>query len=189
VYASAVSPGEDDHLTGAHPATERLLRGSGLGWTALRATLYMSLFDEDVRAAARLGEFATSMGAGKAALIDRWDLARADAAVLADPAGHDGQAYTITGPGDVGAAEIAQAASDLSAKPVAVRRLSRAATAKALRARGLSPRDVDVTLGLEDKVRSNVYAGPTRDLSRLAGDAGSSFRHTMRRRLAGDPPL
>jgi uncharacterized protein YbjT (DUF2867 family) len=93
----AVGHGATDPITALHRAGEEAIRASGLRWTFLRPTGFMSnalnwapmiTTDQVVHAPFALG---------RAAVVDPADVA-AVAAVCLTHAGHDGQAYELTGP-------------------------------------------------------------------------------------------
>jgi uncharacterized protein YbjT (DUF2867 family) len=99
VKLSVLSVGHDatDPITTQHHAGEEAIRDSGIGWTFLRPTAFMSnalnwapmiTADQVVHA-----PFAT----GRAALVDPADIATVAAACLTD-GGHNHQVYELTGP-------------------------------------------------------------------------------------------
>ena len=93
----SVGHGATDPITTMHRAGEAAIRDSGIGWTFLRPTSFMSnafnwspmiAADQVVR-----GPFAD----GRAAVVDPADIAAVAAACLADD-GHNHQVYELTGP-------------------------------------------------------------------------------------------
>lgn len=98
--AAVLDEGADDAITRWQRDAERLLRSSGLAWTLLRPRSFMSntlAWAPEVRSEGVVrGLYGTSANA----CVDPRDVA--DAAVRAlTEAGHDEQAYTLTGPGPV----------------------------------------------------------------------------------------
>ena len=92
-----VGHGATDLITSGHRAGEEAIRDSGIGWTFLRPTAFMSnalnwspmiTADQVVHA-----PFAT----GRAAIVDPADIAAVAAACLADD-GHNQRVYELTGP-------------------------------------------------------------------------------------------
>jgi (4-alkanoyl-5-oxo-2,5-dihydrofuran-3-yl)methyl phosphate reductase len=93
----AVGHGATDPISNLHRAGEEAIRDSGLGWTFLRPTAFMSnalnwapmiTTDQVVRAPFALG---------RAAVVDPADIAAVAAFCLTHD-GHDGQIYELTGP-------------------------------------------------------------------------------------------
>jgi NAD(P)H dehydrogenase (quinone) len=98
-----------------HALTEAHLRGSGLPFTVLRDCLYLDLLPEMFGAD---GVVRGPAGEGRAAWVAREDVARAAAAVLRDPAAHEGAAYDVTGPEALTLAEAAARLSALAGRPL-----------------------------------------------------------------------
>jgi uncharacterized protein YbjT (DUF2867 family) len=99
VKLSVLSVGHDatDPITTMHRAGEEAIRDSGIGWTFLRPTAFMSnalnwagmiTGDQVVYA---------PFGAGRAAVVDPTDIAAVAAACLTQD-GHDHRIYELTGP-------------------------------------------------------------------------------------------
>jgi NAD(P)H dehydrogenase (quinone) len=111
VYTSFLNADPDASFTFAqdHFATEQLIRESGVAWTFLRDSQYLDyvplLVGED-------GVIRGPAGEGRCAWVARDDVAAAAAAVLRDPAAHQGRTYDLTGPE---AHTLAWAAEQLSA--------------------------------------------------------------------------
>jgi uncharacterized protein YbjT (DUF2867 family) len=100
----AVGHGAADPITALHRAGEEAIRDSGLGWTFLRPTAFMSnalnwapmiTADQVVHA---------PFAIGRAAVVDPADIAAVAAACLADDR-HDGHVYKLTGPESFSPAE------------------------------------------------------------------------------------
>ncbi|RLV50527.1 SDR family NAD(P)-dependent oxidoreductase [Nocardioides mangrovicus] len=89
-----------------HHATEEALRASGLAWTMLRNNIYADMQVATVEQAEAAGRLVTNLGDGATAYVTRADCAAVAAAVLSTD-GHENQAYDVTGPEAVGAAELA----------------------------------------------------------------------------------
>jgi NAD(P)H dehydrogenase (quinone) len=108
VYTSVPNPTEDNPaaVVPSHRATEEALRASGMAWTMLRNNIYAEFQAPVVAQARAAGALYTSIGDGRIAFVSREDCAAAAAAVLTQD-GHEGQAYDITGPEAVGAADLA----------------------------------------------------------------------------------
>ncbi|KAG8165892.1 hypothetical protein KVR01_004444 [Diaporthe batatas] len=82
-----------------HHATEKMLRVSGLYWTALRDAQYSeALTDVAGPPALKAGVLRVNAGQGKMAFISRDDCVGPAVNILADPSSHRNKAYHITGP-------------------------------------------------------------------------------------------
>ncbi|KAE8763667.1 SDR family oxidoreductase [Georgenia thermotolerans] len=111
VYISFYGAAPDATFTHArlHWATEQHLRASGLAFVALRDNLYLDFMpalmgDDDV--------IRGPAGDGRVSAVAQDDIADVAAAVLRDPAPHDGQVYDLTGPEEL---TLTEAAAILSA--------------------------------------------------------------------------
>jgi NAD(P)H dehydrogenase (quinone) len=114
LYTSVPNPvaGNPAFVVPDHAGTEAVLRESGMAWTALRNNLYAHMQLPAMQRAAATGRLVTNQGQGRAAYVTREDCAAA--AVAAMLAGGDGnQAYDVTGPEALGAADLAALAGDL----------------------------------------------------------------------------
>lgn len=115
VYTSFLGAGPDSVFTLGrdHGATEDHLRASGLRWTMLRDNFYADifpLFAED-------GVIAGPAGQGRVSAVAIADVARAAAAILADPAAHHDATYDLTGPQALTLDEIAEAVTRATGRP------------------------------------------------------------------------
>jgi uncharacterized protein YbjT (DUF2867 family) len=94
-----------------HGAVEQHLLISGLRWVMLRPSTYMSNLLAYADPIARTGTVFAPAGAARISFVDPRDVAAAAAAVLADD-GHEGRAYSLTGPAAI---TFEQVARELSA--------------------------------------------------------------------------
>jgi NAD(P)H dehydrogenase (quinone) len=119
IYTSVVSPveGNPAAVVETHGQTEEDLRAAGCAWTLLRNNLYAEYQGPELEAAAATGQVVHNRGDGAAAYVSRLDCAAVAAAVLAGD-GHDGQAYDVTGPEALSAADLAALYADLCGRPV-----------------------------------------------------------------------
>lgn len=79
--------------------SEKMLRASGLYWTALRDAQYSeALTDVAGPPALKAGVLRVNAGQGKMAFISREDCVGPAVNILADPSSHRNKAYHITGP-------------------------------------------------------------------------------------------
>ena len=79
-------------------AAERLVRESGVGWTALRPDWFDQNFDEGFfRPSVLAGELVLPLGEKEQAFVDADDIAAVAVAALTED-GHEGEVYEVTGP-------------------------------------------------------------------------------------------
>lgn len=101
-----------------HARIERGLAASGLPHTLLRSNAYMQNTLMLAPSIAGTGSFASSIGAGRVGMVDARDVAAVAAAVAADPAGHSGKTYWLSGPELVTYADVAAVLSRLLGRKV-----------------------------------------------------------------------
>lgn len=169
-----------------HHATEQHLAASSLAWTFLRNGLYSEYRIPEARAAVAGGTFRHNQGDGRTAYVSRADCAAAAAAVLSGGDEHSGNAYDITGPELIGAAELARLYSEVGGKPVQAVNISDEELIDGLVAAGL-PRGVGELLasfgvairgGQLDQLSSHVHD--------LTGHAPSPLSAVLAPAFAGE---
>lgn len=118
-------------------SAEDAVRGSGLGWTVLRASNFDQNFDDDLyRTPLLSGELALPAGGITESFVDLEDVADVAAAVLREPARHTGRVYELTGPRAVGFDEAVELISRAAGRPIGYREISPADYAATLVAVG-----------------------------------------------------
>lgn len=117
VYVSfaGASPTATFTLARDHWATEEHLRASGLAVVVLRDNFYLDFLPELVEAD---GVIRGPAGDGRVAAVAQDDIADAAAAVLTDPAPHDGRTYDLTGREALTLAEAAEVITRHRGRPV-----------------------------------------------------------------------
>ncbi|MEU5839217.1 SDR family oxidoreductase [Streptomyces diacarni] len=106
---SAAAPEAQFTLAREHYATEQYLEDSGMRWTFLRDSFYQDLMPH---LAGQDGVIRGPAGEGRFVPVARADVARAAAAVLADPAEHASATYELTGPQSLDLADVARILSE-----------------------------------------------------------------------------
>lgn len=102
-----------------HRITEEYLKKSGVAWTMLRNHIYMDGLVDVAARMVREGRAIVPPDETKMGYVTRADCAAAAAAVLVTP-GTENKAYDITGPALIGIREIAEAASEVSGRPIKI---------------------------------------------------------------------
>lgn len=100
-----------------HGASEKRLRASGVAWTILRPTRFMSNTPYTWDSIKEQGTLFESTGDSKMTLIDPRDIAAVTVKVLTTP-GHEGKIYELTASEALSGAEIAQKIAAAIGKPV-----------------------------------------------------------------------
>ena len=120
VYTSFFGAAPDATFTLArtHFHTEQTLRQAGPDWTFLRDCLYADFLPSMVQDEADGGVIRGPAGDGRVAAVAQQDIAEVAARVLLDPASHAGRTYDLTGPQDLGLADVARIVSAAQGRPV-----------------------------------------------------------------------
>lgn len=100
-----------------HRAGEELIEASGIAWTFVRPTGYMTNALGWAEMVKTHGAVYTPGGEGRLSVVDPRDIAAVAVAVLTEP-GHEGRAYDVTGPEALSAAEQVKIISDEIGKPI-----------------------------------------------------------------------
>ncbi|MBI3451371.1 MAG: SDR family oxidoreductase [Rhodospirillales bacterium] len=100
-----------------HGASENRLRASGMAWTILRPTRFMSNTPYTWDSIRENGTLIEATGDSKMTLIDPRDIAAVAVRVLTSP-GHEGKVYELTASEALSGAEIAQKIAAATGRPV-----------------------------------------------------------------------
>ena len=157
-----------------HAETERLLRESGLTWTALRNTLYADFLVE--AGAINPGGLVGNAGDGKVAHVTRDDCAAAAAAVLLDPAPHANRAYEITGPAALSRPEIGALLAEILGRPVPVVDLDDATYRAGVIAAGVPAVLAEVVVEFGQAIRGGHLAHASTAVADLTGRPATPLR-------------
>ena len=100
-----------------HGGCERLLEGSGMGWTFLRPNLFMQTTLAFAPQVAADGRFYAPLTEAKTSMIDARDVAAVAARALTEE-GHEGKVHELTGPEAISHRDIAEKLSGVLGRPV-----------------------------------------------------------------------
>ena len=136
-------------------AIERHLEQTGLGWTHLRPNYFMQIFAREPLLQGIRGAAVIRVPAADASLsfVDVRDIAEVAAAALTSQ-GHDGQAYTLTGPTALTHGDVAALISGATGRAVRYEPLDDAQARAAMLASGMPPARVERLLGFYRMVRA-----------------------------------
>jgi uncharacterized protein YbjT (DUF2867 family) len=116
--ASGADPDNPVAIMRRHAKAERILEGSGLGYTIFRPQLYMQNFLRFGTSIAAKGKFTAPMDDRRFALVDVRDVARVAAVALIEGA-HAGATYLVSGPEALSYGEAARTIGEAIGKDVA----------------------------------------------------------------------
>lgn len=158
----------------SHVPGEKELQASGLPWTILRPTEFMTnalWWSETIRPQ---GAFYLCTGEGKASMIHPRDIAAAAAKVLTS-SGHEGKIYELTGPEAISMARAAELLAAASGRPVKYVAVPESAIRDGMASRGMPPDMVNALVGYYVSVANGKEAGLTDTLQQLTGSRGLTF--------------
>jgi len=155
-------------LAPEHKATEELIAASGLPAVILRNNWYTENYVGDVASAAETGVIAAGAGDGRVASASRRDYAEAAAVVLLED-GHIGEVYEVGGDVAWNFAELAEAASEISGRPVEYQALSFDEQVAVLTGAGLDAGTAQFVATLSADIAGGALADTDGTLSRLIG--------------------
>ncbi|MDJ1134698.1 SDR family oxidoreductase [Streptomyces iconiensis] len=107
-----------------HARIEAHLKASGLAYTLLAPNLLMQNLFLVTPMIRQTHGFAMSAGDGRFGMIDSRDVSAAAAAVAADPTGHEGRTYLLTGPELITYADVAAELTRALGQEIEYRRLT-----------------------------------------------------------------
>ncbi len=168
-----------------HAATEDMLGGSGLAWTALRNGFYA---DTGVMLMGDISRTGLIEGPadGKVSWTTHADLAEGAAVVLMEEGCFDGPTPPLTGAEALNLADVAETASALLGRPVERRMLSDADLTGRMAARGAPPQAAEITLGLYRASRAGEFERVDPTLQTLLGRPPVRFRDVIAARLEAE---
>lgn len=190
VKVSALGTGETDDLTDArsrHLAGERAVRESGMGWTILRPSGFAS---NAVGWAGMIntGQPIPDMTAGGAlGIVDPRDVAAVAVAALTG-GGHDGHAYTLTGPEALSIPAQAAALAVELGRPVTAIDVDPATAKAGMLANGMDPAAVAMIERGWDLVRAGGGAAVTDTVEQVLGRPPGTFAEWVRDHRAAFEP-
>jgi uncharacterized protein YbjT (DUF2867 family) len=158
----------------AHHEREDLIRASGLGWTFLRPTMFMTtpmLWAPTVEAQ---GVVAFPGGASRLAPIDPGDVSAVACRALTEP-GHDGKAYELTGPELLSVEEMVGIRGKVLGRSLTYHDLPAEVWAGHLRTVGVPEYEVDGLIETFRLVRQGRFAFVTDDVPRVLGRPARTF--------------
>jgi NAD(P)H dehydrogenase (quinone) len=178
VYTSfdGAAPDADFTLGRDHWHTEQAIRDSGMTWTFLRDSFYLDFFP---LFAAEDGVISGPAGDGRVAAVARADVAEVAAAVLRDPAGHEGATYRLTGGEAISFSDAAERMTVALGRPF--RFVDQTLDEAYASRRPLSDEQwqLDAWVSTYTAIGSGELAGTTEDVERLTGHAPRTLEQAL----------
>lgn len=163
-----------------HAESEDYIQSSGVIYTFLRPNGFMqNLVNYSAGTINTQNAFYGCQGEGKVSHIDIRDIGAVAVKVLTE-SGHEGRAYTLTGPAALTNAEIAQILSDDLGREIRYVDLPPAQFKQALLGAGLKEWDADALIDLQRLYREGGASAVTSDVERLLGRKPTSFEQFSR---------
>lgn len=177
----AVDPQMTEHVKW-HREREELIRASGLAWTFLRPTMFMSTALDWARTIRQEGVIYFPGGEGKVPPVDPWDVAAVAAAALTK-SGHEGQAYALTGPEALSFGDMAEILSKVLGKPVRYQDIPDRTAGEEMHKAGLPDYVVEGLIGTFAAIRTGRLGYPTGDVEKVTGRRPRSFETWCREHI------
>jgi len=166
-----------------HAQSEVRLRKSGLAWTMLRPQHFMTNALQWAETIRSQGAFYQPTGEGRWAAIDPADIGIAAVKALTEP-GQEGQAYTLSGPESLNAAQYAAKLSAAISKPVKFIDVPSENTRQGLLKGGLPQILVDALLELRAATKAGKLDVVTDGVMKATGRRPTTFDDWARRHAA-----
>jgi uncharacterized protein YbjT (DUF2867 family) len=177
IYNTTSSPQQKQHWL-----AEQILTWSGLPVVEVRPTAFMEgLFLQIAKGIATQNNIMAPWGTGKNAAIAAFDVARVIAEILADPAGHIGQTYHLTGPASQDMDAVAREFSAALGRDIAYVDVPSEMMTKQLNAFGMPPHVIAHVVTMGQLHRDNRYDRFSNDVERLTGIPPMNVEEFVRR--------
>ncbi len=172
--------GRDAIFPRQHADSEDYIKSSGVAYTFLRPNGFMQNFVTYNGATINTqNAFYGSQGEGEVSHIDLRDIAAIAVKTLTQD-GHEGKAYTLTGPEALSNARVAEILSDDTGREIKYVDLPAEQFKQALVEAGLPEWSADALLDLQQFYRRGGASAVTRDAEQLLGRKPTSFEQFSR---------
>jgi len=177
VKLSTIEAGHDPMIGHgkSHREREIMIEDSGLDWTFLRPTIFMSNAFEWLATIQQEGKVYYAGGKGRVSPIDPWDVANVAAAALTGER-YAGKGYPLTGPELLSFGDMTHILSQVLGRQLEYVDIPDSAVAEHYRQAGLPAYVVDGLVEAFAAVRTGRFAYTTDWVERLTGQAPRTFR-------------
>ncbi|HZI13461.1 MAG TPA: SDR family oxidoreductase [Myxococcus sp.] len=185
VVKLSVFGAEQETLTFArwHRPAEKHLEASGMAWTHLRPVNFMSNMFGNIDSIKGQGAFYAPTGDGKSSLIDPADIGAVAVKALTQP-GHEGKAYTMTGPEALSGAEQAAILSQALGREVKFVDVPPEAARQGMAGAGMPGPYVEAVMDLLSHMKAGRTAAMTDTVQQVLGRKAGTFADWARRNAA-----
>jgi uncharacterized protein YbjT (DUF2867 family) len=173
--AIGADPNSPRFFLAAHGKSERTIRDAGLPFTFLRPNFFMQNLLTSAATIKQQGAIYQPAGDSAASFIDARDIAAVAAKVLTSTAGHEGKAYTLTGPQSLTYAQVADMLSRVVGKPVNYVDVPRDAAKQGMFGSGMPDWLAEGICQLVDAAREGQMEKVSPDLENILGRSGRTF--------------
>lgn len=176
--AIGADSGLDFQFVKDHHQAEQDIESSGIAYTFLRPNFFMQnmLGLDSIKTQ---GAFYDSSGDSKASHVDARDIAAMAVAALTGE-GHEGKAYTVTGPQALSNFEVAEILSSVTGKPITYVPVSDADARQALKAAGLPDWLAEAVIELIVAKRAGYMQAVSSELAQIIGRPLITFEQFAR---------
>jgi uncharacterized protein YbjT (DUF2867 family) len=158
---------------------EQHLAQSGFPAVVLRPASYMTNLLASAGAIAGTGSLFAPAGGARVAMIDPRDVAAVAAVALTED-GHDGEAYTLTGPAALSYDEVAAALSDATGRAIRFVDVDDETARRGMLEAGLPGFVTDFLVSLFGALRAGAHAAPTGAVRAVTGGEPRSIAEFAR---------
>jgi len=166
-----------------HRQIEKKLEASGIAWTHIRPTGFMSNALQWVGSIKAQGAVYYPAGDGKLALVDARDIASCAVVALTQP-GHEGKAYAVTGPEALTTQQQCDILGKAIGKSIKYVDVPDSAAKESMVGMGMPAQLVDILLEYTNLVRAGQADQVTDAIPRLTGKPGRTFEAWCRENAA-----
>ncbi|MFP2905256.1 SDR family oxidoreductase [Pyxidicoccus sp. 3LFB2] len=185
VVKLSVFGAEQEGITFArwHRPVEKQIEASGMAWTHLRPINFMTNMMGNIGSIKGQGAFYEPTGGGKTSVIDPADIGAVAVKVLTEQ-GHEGKAYTLTGPEALSSAEQAAVLTKTLGREVKHVDVPPEAAKQGMAGSGMPAPYVDALLDLLAAMKAGKTATVTDTVQTLLGRKAGTFEDWAKRHAA-----
>jgi len=166
-----------------HKEREELIRASGLTWTFLRPSMYMSFALSWTQSIHFRHAISSAGGNGKLGAVDPWDVAAVAKEALTKP-GHKNVAYELTGPELLSFGDMAAVFSKVFGRPIQHTLISEVEQGEIFAKMGAPKYTVDGLLETFSLIRAGRFGYLTDDVKKVTGQKPRTFETWTREHIA-----
>ena len=177
--AIGADPNSPRFFLSVHGKSEQTIRDAGVPFTFLRPNFFMQNLLTSAATIKQQGAIYQPAADSAASFIDAADIAAVAAKVLTS-AGHEGKAYTLTGPQSLTYTQVAELLSRVIAKPVKYIDVPRDAAKQGMMQSGMPEWLAEGICQLVDAAREGEMAGVSPDVRNILGQPGIKLEEFLR---------